>query len=71
MSSVIRAHALTDSGIRFDSGVSNGFTTECRVRFAELDGWPTFRFLKGGIPRAYPAWDLWILAGWRSLRHVS
>src|SRR5437016_7995387 len=24
-------------------------------------GWPTFRFLKGGIPRAYPAWDLWIL----------
>src|SRR2546427_12582076 len=25
------------------------------------DGWPTFRFWKGGIPRAYPAWDLWIL----------
>src|SRR5437870_12080479 len=24
-------------------------------------GWPTFRFLKGGIPHAYPAWDLWIL----------
>ena len=22
--------------------------------------WPTFRFLKGGIPRAYPAWDRWI-----------
>ncbi len=26
-----------------------------------MGGWPTFRFLKGGIPRAYPAWDLWIL----------
>jgi hypothetical protein len=26
-----------------------------------LGGWPTFRFLKGGIPRVYPAWDLWIL----------
>ncbi len=24
-------------------------------------GWPTFRFLKAGIQRAYPAWDLWIL----------
>jgi hypothetical protein len=23
--------------------------------------WPTFRFLKGGIPPAYPAWDLSIL----------
>src|SRR5207249_12242838 len=27
----------------------------------QMGGWPTFRFLKGGIPRAYPACDLWIL----------
>src|SRR5207237_7210106 len=28
---------------------------------ASFGGWPTFRFLKGWLPRAYPAWDLWIL----------
>src|SRR6266852_1729305 len=31
------------------------------ARSRRRGGWPTFRFVKGGIPRAYPAWDLWIL----------
>src|SRR6266852_6267440 len=31
------------------------------ARSRRRGGWPTFRFVKGGIPRAYRAWDLWIL----------
>src|SRR2546427_6451122 len=30
-------------------------------RLGSMAGGPPFVFLKGGIPRAYPAWDLWIL----------
>lgn len=32
-----------------------------RCRRGLFGGLATFRFLKGGIPRAYPAWDLSIL----------
>src|SRR5690242_18190480 len=45
-------------------GSIKGMSSESTSPLPHGDGegrWPSFRFLKGGIPPAYPAWDLSIL----------